>query len=253
MKKSNSPKAKKPTRQRRFLFSRAFWIEILFFIALGVFAFSAVMSWMRGEENIVLYAAPGEQHIEEEAVAQAPMLYEAPSGRARPDPTLSPIFSPSVQYWADDLMEWAAEYGLDPNAIATLMQIESCGDPRARSYAGASGLFQVMPFHFAEGEDLFDPDTNAMRGLAYFSRGLELSGGHVGLSMAGYNGGHGIIARSYENWPTESQRYYRWGTGIYREASAGWESSPTLSAWLSAGGQSLCAQAEARLGIQAGR
>ena len=39
---------------------------------------------------------------------------------------------------------------LDPDIIATIIQIESCGNPAARSTAGAQGLFQVMPFHFEE-------------------------------------------------------------------------------------------------------
>jgi hypothetical protein len=129
------------------------------------------------------------------------------------------------------------------------MQIESCGDPQAGSRVGANGLFQVMPFHFEKGEDPFDPDTNARRGLDYLTKGLELSGGHAGLALAGYNGGHGIISRSYEDWPRETQSYYRWGSGIYREASAGWDSSPTLAAWLAAGGQSLCDAAAENLGL----
>ena len=133
---------------------------------------------------------------------------------------------------------------MDPNLIATVMQIESCGNPEISSGAGAMGLFQVMPFHFEDSEQPFDPDTNAKRGMAYLARGLELSDGHAGLALAGYNGGHSIISRSYEDWAYETQRYYRWGSGIYREASAKWDSSPTLAAWLSAGGQSLCSMAE---------
>lgn len=180
---------------------------------------------------------------------QAVGLYEAPSRRPVPEPSLSPIFTPSVQYWLKDLLTWGVEYGLDPNLIATVMQIESCGNPQAGSIVGAMGLFQVMPYHFEEGEDPHDPDTNALRGMAYLSSGLEISGGHAGLALAGYNGGLGVISRSYDTWPRETQFYYRWGSGIYREASAGWESSPTLAAWLAAGGQSLCDAAEAILDI----
>ena len=187
------------------------------------------------------------------ASGEAALMYEAPSRRPLPEPSLSPVFTPSVQYWEDRILKWAAEYEIDPNLIATVMQIESCGNPQARSPVGAAGLFQVMPYHFAEGEDPYDPDTNARRGLEYLSRGLELSGGHAGLALAGYNGGHSVIERGYETWSRETQRYYRWGSGIYREASAGWESSPTLAAWLAAGGQSLCEQAEVQLGLRAAR
>lgn len=253
-KKVTRPKAKTP-KQPLKLRSRTLWLEVLFFVALGVFAFS-VVAYIAGNKDIagdvvrVVPAPDAPAEVIEDAVA---ILYEAPSVRAQPVTALSPIFTSSVRYWEDELVAWADEYNLDPNALATVMQIESCGDPNAGSWAGATGLFQVMPFHFAEGENMFDPDTNATRGMIYFAQGLEYSGGHVGLALAGYNGGHGLISRPYESWPSETQRYYRWGTGIYREASAGWDSSPTLQSWLDAGGQGLCNKAESALGIAARR
>ena len=56
---------------------------------------------------------------------------------------LSPIFTPEVQYWASDIKRWSEVYGLDPDMVATIMQIESCGNPVVASPAGAQGLFQV--------------------------------------------------------------------------------------------------------------
>lgn len=238
-----------PSRAQRIR-NRA--LEILFFVALGVFGFSLVMSILGGDEadttiSIVPdFSVPNLGHAEPVAAIG---LYEAPSQRPEVELTLSPIFTPSVQYWKDDLIRWATDAGLDPNLAATVMQIESCGNPNARSWAGATGLFQVMPFHFEADEDPYNPDTNAYRGMLYLDGGLEASGGHAGLALAGYNGGHGVIYKDYSLWAHETQRYYRWGSGIYREASAGWESSPTLATWLEAGGQSLCYQAEEVLGI----
>ena len=101
--------------------------------------------------------------------------------------SLSPIFTPEVQHWADKLVSWAGVFKLDPNLAATVMQIESCGAPGAVSSSGAQGLFQVMPFHFADGEDMHDPDTNARRGIEYLKGGLVRADGHIGLAMAGYN------------------------------------------------------------------
>src|SRR3972149_6264675 len=63
-------------------------------------------------------------------------------------PILSPIFTPEVQHCADKIQGWSASAGIDPNLVATVMQIESCGDPQALSRSGAMGLFQVMPYHF---------------------------------------------------------------------------------------------------------
>ncbi len=162
---------------------------------------------------------------------------------------LAPVFTPSVAHLGHDIATWANDWALDPNLVATVMQIESCGYAEAVSNAGAQGLFQVMPFHFNSGEAMREPHTNARRGLAYLAGGLTLANGDVRLALAGYNGGHSQISRHPEQWPAETQRYVYWGTGIYTELNSGLESSPTLTAWLSAGGESLCAQAKAHLGL----
>ena len=163
---------------------------------------------------------------------------------------LSPVFTREVQHWAPRIEGWATEFGLDPNLVAIIMQIESCGDQQALSHAGAQGLFQVMPFHFAAGEDALDPETNARRGLNYFVERLNQTGGDVGRAFAGYNGGHRAAASSWDSWPAETQRYYKWSTGIYNDIQAGLAESPTLDSWLKAGGASLCRQAAARIGLQ---
>jgi soluble lytic murein transglycosylase-like protein len=119
------------------------------------------------------------------------------------------------------------------------MQIESCGDPRALSRAGALGLFQVMPFHFASADDPYNPDTNAARGLAYLKRSLKAASGIERLAFAGYNGGIGVIGRSESSWASETQRYAYWGNGIYREATDGSNTSLRLKEWMAAGGASL--------------
>jgi soluble lytic murein transglycosylase-like protein len=163
---------------------------------------------------------------------------------------IAPLFTREVQHWAPQIVAWAAEFGLDPNMAATVMQIESCGDPNAVSSAGAQGLFQVMPFHFSAGEAMQDPNTNARRGMAYLAQGMQMHNGDTGLSFAGYNGGHGTAAKGWAAWANETQRYYTWSTGIYEDAVAGATSSDVLDQWLAAGGAGLCQQASARLGIQ---
>jgi soluble lytic murein transglycosylase-like protein len=163
---------------------------------------------------------------------------------------LSPVFTAEVQHWEPEIETWAAAYSLDPNLVATVMQIESCGNPQAVSGAGAQGLFQVMPYHFAAGEDMLDPATNAARGLGYLASALKLSDGQAGLALAGYNGGHSQIGRDASLWPGETRRYYYWGTGIYEEASAGSTDSARLAEWLAAGGANLCARAAQQLGMQ---
>ena len=129
------------------------------------------------------------------------------------------------------------------------MQIESCGDPRALSRSGAMGLFQVMPFHFHLGENPYNTDTNALRGLNYLSRSLSSANGNPRLALAGYNGGIGVISRSERNWPAETKRYVYYGAPIYEDARNGATSSANLTDWYQKYGDGLCRQAAQRLGI----
>ncbi len=156
---------------------------------------------------------------------------------------ISPVFTPQVQYWSSSILRWSAQSGIDPNLLAVVMQIESCGDPGAESRAGALGLFQVMPYHFLPGDDPFAPDTNATRGLAYLKRALATSNGDVRLALAGYNGGISVINEPDWFWAAETSRYAYWGTGIYADAAFGSSTSPRLAEWLAAGGASLCRRA----------
>lgn len=216
---------------------------VLFMLAFGMIATKA--SNPSGDAPTVEQDAENQSAVTEVQVVQE----EAPLSPAPATGGIAPLFTPEVQHWAPQIVAWAAAYGIDPNMAATVMQIESCGDPNAESSAGAQGLFQVMPFHFSPGEVMQDPDTNARRGMAYLALGLEQTGGDTSRTFAGYNGGHGTAARAWDTWPAETQRYYVWSTGIYKDAVAGSATSETLNQWLAAGGAGLCQQAAERLGL----
>ncbi|MBE2267505.1 MAG: transglycosylase SLT domain-containing protein [Anaerolinea sp.] len=171
-------------------------------------------------------------------------VYSVPSG------VIAPMFTKEVRYWSGDIQRWAAEHGLDPNLLATVMQIESCGFWSVSSHAGAQGLFQVMPFHFAAGEDMIDPDTNAKRGANFLNECLGYANGDTGLAMACYNGGPSVVNRQFDSWANETQRYYIYGTGIYADAQQGAASSDMLNTWYNAGGVNLCNRASAALGLE---
>ncbi len=179
--------------------------------------------------------------------AEAP-IWGAPAN-AGSSSGLSPIFTKEVQHWGNDIVRWANAAGVDPNLAATVMQIESCGDPQATSRSGATSLFQVMPFHFHFGENPYDPETNALRGMNYLSRSLQAGGGDARLALAGYNGGIGVISRSEWAWPSETKRYVLYGAPIYEDARNGATSSASLTEWYQKYGASLCRQAAQRLGI----
>jgi soluble lytic murein transglycosylase-like protein len=147
------------------------------------------------------------------------------------------------------IVAWSAEFGLDPNLAATVMQIESCGYARATSRSGAMGLFQVMPFHFSATDSPYHPDTNARRGLAYLAQSLQRAGGDARLALAGYNGGIGVIGRGEWTWSAQTNRYVYYGAPIFADASAGLTSSPMLNEWYLNYGVSLCQQAHDSLGL----
>jgi hypothetical protein len=208
-------------------------------LELLLFATTVIMgSWLVGGMWKVVRAEGSNRVVS----VSAPPEASAPAA-------LSPIFTPEVQYWAGKITDWAAQYELDPNLVAAVMQIESCGAPSAVSSSGAQGLFQVMPFHFGPDDVMQDPDTNAQRGMAYLALGLARAGSNVGLALAGYNGGHSVIGRDSSLWSNETKRYWYWGTGIYEDAMSGQTASPRLQEWLNAGGASLCARAAQELGL----
>lgn len=202
-------------------------------LILAVLMLSLAIAFTVAGINLIYYAMPPQ------TVYVVTTNEDLPSRESQ----IASFFAPEVHYWEDDISRWATEYDLDPNLIATVMQIESCGDPTAGSPAGAQGLFQVMPFHFTAGEDMQDPDTNAKRGLLYLIEGLAYFEGDVTYALAGYNGGHGAVARGYYAWANETQRYYYWAVGIYQDAVDGASSSDRLNEWLSNGGSNLCNQA----------
>jgi hypothetical protein len=170
------------------------------------------------------------------------------------DATLSTFFTPSVMYWEPAIYGWAGAASLNPNLVATIIQIESCGNPYVTSNAGAQGLVQVIPSNFQLGDNQLDLNTNVLTGLQVFRDCLRWSADtnfdgvaegdpDVGVALACYNGGPSVIGRPQSQWFQESRDYYVWGTGIWAAASGGQTSSTTLDQWLQAGGSRLCASA----------
>lgn len=207
-------------------------------VAISVILFFS-LSNIKVAATAPLQAPAAEPAQGESEQASAPSLDET---------QLAGLFTPAVRHWEEQILAWSKDWDLDPNLVATVMQIESCGDPQARSSAGAAGLFQVMPFHFSAGENAYDPQTNAQRGLSYLLNSLKTHG-DPRLALAGYNGGINGAKRPESYWPAETVRYTYWGEGIYADARQGKSQSPRLEEWLGAGGSSLCAQASQRLGL----
>jgi hypothetical protein len=220
------------------------WVAWIPLCLLSLLIFISLRSWptlQAGFHRNFKLSSISQTNSPQEALAITSNTIGEPEPSVSEDPF--PALMPEVQRWSADIDRWSKEYTLDPNLIAVVMQIESCGHPTVQSSVGAMGLFQVMPFHFSPFDDPLDPDTNAKRGLMYLARGLELSDGRIDLALAGYNGGHSVILRDASTWCDETRRFVFWGTGIYAEITGGFADSPTLQAWLKAGGRTLCAHA----------
>ena len=89
------------------------------------------------------------------------------------------------------LVEKSYENNLDPATVVAVMLIESQGKPNARSFVGARGLMQVMPFWAGRwrncGTDLYDIESNLCNGtsiLAWYYRNFP----DERRALLGYNG-----------------------------------------------------------------
>ena len=108
--------------------------------------------------------------------------------------------------------------------------------------------FTGRPSIFSGTDAPYNPDTNALRGLAYLEDSLNTYQ-NIRLALAGYNGGIGTAGKPESQWPRETIRYAYWGIGIFQNAQSGLDVSERLEEWYRAGGASLCYQAEQRLGL----
>jgi hypothetical protein len=171
----------------------------------------------------------------------------------------------TVTRWQAPINTMAKRYDIDPNYVAIIMTMESGGDAKAKSEAGAIGLMQVTPptakdiaskylktpvTHY----DLTKPETNIEFGVAYLANLRHIFGDYAQgpdwnytaeLIAAGYNGGPGAANSVYKGeglTDTQTVVYSRDAFNMWRERHA--KTSPTFDRWKERGGTNLLDQAK---------
>lgn len=148
-----------------------------------------------------------------------PLLLSGLCLSAAPSVSAQAQNAPHVRSTAADphatfITEASQRFGIPEHWIRAVRRVESAGDVRAISSAGAMGLMQVMPDTWAElriryglGRDPYDPRDNILAGTAYL-REMHDRYGSPGF-LAAYNAGPG----RYEEYlagrplPAETRAY----------------------------------------------
>ncbi len=134
-----------------------------------------------------------------------PALLPASPGRRPPvlatDPRLSKIIN-----------KYAAQQGVDPRLVQTVIRHESGFDPIAVSPKGAMGLMQLMPETAASlgVEDPFDVEQNIKGGVRFLKICLNRFNQNLPLALAAYNAGPGRVVE-HQGMPPfkETQDYVK--------------------------------------------
>ena len=120
---------------------------------------------------------------------------------------LKPAAQPSVPAM---LQQSGAAHNVNVALLASVVQAESAGNPRALSRAGAGGLMQLMPGTATQYQvtDRFSPAGNVNAGSEYLSDLLTRYHENLALALAAYNAGPAAVDRYHGIPPFRETQVY---------------------------------------------
>ena len=176
--------------------------------------------------------------IERETLEEIPETRE--SIEIRPEPIQNlPVATRPVSVRSDPILSQFGQYidkaaeltALDPALIISVIKVESNGDPRAVSPAGAKGLMQLVDSTATDYgvSEVFDPEQNIQAGSRFLKAQLDRFGS-LRLALAAYNAGPENVKR-YGGVPpfTETQAYVdKVIDTLNTVARTGWNATPKV-------------------------
>jgi soluble lytic murein transglycosylase-like protein len=144
------------------------------------------------------------------------LLFLAPLCCGAGDASAAPAAPGAPHPYAAHVAEASLRFGIPEAWIWRVMHVESRGNARALSHAGAMGVMQIMPATWAMltarhglGSDPYDVRANILGGAAYL-RAMWDRYGNIGLMLAAYNAGPGradAYAAGRRGLPAETIAY----------------------------------------------
>ncbi|MEO1289174.1 MAG: hypothetical protein AAFV93_15530, partial [Chloroflexota bacterium] len=148
---------------------------------------------------------------------------------------LSPVFTPTVQQWAEDIAGWTSGTDISPDMFAVVMQLESCGNPTL-----VSGLFGTDN----ASNTLADSDSQATIAMERLQSAMARTNGDFAMALAVYADGEIVLTQDFAQWTHHARDMFILGRNIYSQTTQGYTSSPDLNSWLQNTGSVLCTQAQ---------
>lgn len=164
----------------------------------------------RTGSRVQLFLDPGSTNFIEvnakEIAAERPAPAEA---EARPESSPKQA-ARKAESLHDVLVQAGRKHDLDVALLESVIAVESSGNPRAVSPAGARGLMQLMPATAAKlgVKNSFASAQNVRGGTAYLDSLLRRYNNNLALALAAYNAGPGAVDKWHGIPPYPETRRY---------------------------------------------